>query len=386
MSNRVTTFVILIAGLILALGVVIFSGRPAGAAEKESPSAPAPVSESATAAGLEVIGTFVAPAQATVSFRTGGRIQDIKVQEGMQVHAGDVLADLDTTALQLNITQAQTAVKLAQDRLAQIQNGATASDLDAARAALNAAQQSYAKVAAGPTANDLAGLKAQLDTAKAALDQAQSAYDRAGGSTNPYIGQLPQSLQLQQATNNYSAALAAYNNARSHPTSAELAAAASQVQQAAAAQARLLPTADSLQIAQDQVDQAQAALAIAQQQLNDARLTAPSDGTVIWLGPHVGEMAAPGSPVFILADLTQLQFQAGVDENSLAQVQVGQAVSIVPEAFKDKTITGRVSRIGWLATTTSGVINVPVTIDVTSGDVPLRPGLSATATIQTSQQ
>jgi HlyD family secretion protein len=386
MPNRKTSLTILMTALGLATAFVVLSGRTARASEQVRVSTDVPASHAAPAQGLQVIGTFVAPNQATLAFRTGGRILDIKVQEGAQVKAGDVLAVVDTTALQLNVAQAKTAVTLAQDRLTQIKNGATSSDLTAARASLDAAQQNYAKVAAGPTANDLAPLKAQLDTAKAALDQAQSVYDRAGGATNPFIGQLPQSLQLQQATNNYNATLATFNNARTHPTDAELAGAAAQVQQAAAAQARLQPTADNLQIAQDQVDQAQAALALAQQQVADATLTAPSDGTVIWLGPHVGEMATPGAPVLILADLKHLQLQAGVDESALALMQVGQTVSIVPEAFKDKTISGKVSRIGWLATTTSGVINVPVTIDVNPGEVPLRPGLSATAEIQTSQQ
>jgi multidrug resistance efflux pump len=66
----------------------------------------------------------------------------------------------------------------------------------------------------------------------------------------------------------------------------------------------------------------------------------------------------------------------------LAQVQVGQSVAIVPDAFKDRPVTGKVSRIGWLATTTAGVINIPVTIDVDASTVPLRPGLSASAQIQ----
>ena len=386
MPNRKSTLIILMAVIVSALGFVLLSGRTATASEQvrvtPAPSAP----RSARAKGLEVIGTFVAPNQATITFRTGGRIQDIKVQEGSQVKAGDVLADVDTTTLELNVAQAKTAVTLAQDRLTQIKNGATDSDQTAARASLAAAQQNYAKVAAGPTSNDLAPLKAQVDTAKAALDQAQSAYDRAGGATNPYVGQLPTSLQLQQATNNYQAAVGAYNNARLHPTEAELAAASAQVQQANAALARLQPTSDNLQIAQDQVDQAQAALTLVQQQVTDATLTAPVDGTVIWVGPHVGETAVPGVPVFLLADLAHLQLQVGVDESSLALVKVGQVVSIIPEAFKDKTITGKVSRVGWQATTTSGVINVPVTIDVDPGQVTLRPGLSATAEIQTSQQ
>lgn len=386
MPTRKSLTIILMAALVVAVTFGFFSGRIARASEQVR----APVNQTASRAvpvqGLQVIGTFQAPHQETLAFRAGGLIQDIKVQEGAQVKKGDELALLDSTTLQLGLVQAQTAVTLAQDRLTQLKNGASESDLTAARSALAAAQQAYAKVAAGPTANDIAPLKAQIDTAKAALDQAQSAYDRAGGATNPYIQQLPQSFALQQATNNYIAALGTYNAAGAHPTKAELAAAASQVQQAEAALARLQPTEDNLQIAQDQVDQAKAALALVQQQIADATLTAPSDGTVIWLGPHIGEIASPGAPFLILADLAHLQLQVGVDEGSLALVQVGQAVSIVPEAFKNKTLEGKVSRVGWLATTTSGVINVPVMIDVNPGDVPLRPGLSAMAEIQTSQQ
>jgi HlyD family secretion protein len=166
------------------------------------------------------------------------------------------------------------------------------------------------------------------------------------------------------------------------PDAAQLAAALSQLQQAQAALARLQPTVDNLKIAQDQVDQAEAALALAQQQVANASLTAPMDGTIVWVGPHVGDTAAQGGPMMIIADLTHLQLQAGVDENALAQLHVGQTVAIVPEAFKNQNLKGKVARIGWLATTTAGVINIPVTIDVDANDLPLRPGLSATAEIQ----
>lgn len=386
MSNRKSVSLIVLTAFGLALGVILMSGRTARASDQVRASTAVRVQHAVPAQGLEVIGTFVAPNQATLSFRASGRIEEIRIQEGGQVKKGDILAVLDTAVAQLSVQQAQAALAGAQARLAQTKNSATNADTAAAQAAVDAALRSYEKVRAGPTANDIAPLKAQVDNAKAALDQAQSAYDRVGGASNPYIGLLPQSVQLQTATNNYSAAIAAYNNARTHPTAAELAGAWAQVQQAQDALSRLQPNSDSVAAAQAAVDQAQAALALAQQQITDASLVAPSDGTVVWLGPHVGEMATPGGPILILADLTHMQLQAGVDESSLAMVRVGQTVSIVPEAFKDKAISGQVSRIGWLATTTAGVINVPLTIDVNPSDVPLRPGLSATAEIQTSQQ
>lgn len=420
--------------LVIALGTVwlLASNNSARAAQETRAPVAAPAPVSAATDSIQLLGTFVAPSQTTLAFRSAGRISSIAVQEGAQVKAGDSLAQLETTDSQLNIAQAQAALKLAQDRLTQIKNGPTAadakaaqaaldaaqasydklkagptaSDLAAAQAALDAAQKNYAKVKAGPTADDLAFLQAQVDNAKAALDQAQAAYDKIGGASNPNIALAPQTKALQQATNNYNAAVAALNNAKNHPTAAELAAAlgqvqqaqaalarltpdaaqlaaaAAQLQQAQAAVARLQPTSDNLTIAQDQVDQAQAALALAQQQLANATLTAPSSGTVLWIGPHAGDLAAPGTLFAIVADLSHWQMQAGVDQNALAQLQVGQSVTIVPDAFRDQKLTGKISRIGWMATTTAGVINVPVMIDVDATTLPLRPGLSAQIEIQ----
>jgi HlyD family secretion protein len=387
MLNR-QTLLITVATALALVGLFLFAtNHPARvAASAVNPPPTAPLAQAVPQNTIQVLGTFIAPNQATLTFKGSGRISEIRVQEGAQVKKGDTLAVLETTELQLQVQQAQAALAGAQARLDQAKAPATDADTTAAQAALDAALKNYEKVRAGPTVNDLAALKAQVDNAKAALDQAQSAYDRVGGATNPYSGLLPQSLQLQTATNNYNATVAAYNNARTHPTAAELAAAWGQVEQAQAALARLQPTSDNVAAAQAAVDQTQAALALAQQQVANATLTAPFDGTVIWLGPHVGEAAGPTTPILTLADLSHLQLQVGVDENSLELIQVGQTVSISPEAYKDKTVTGKVSRIGWLATTTAGVINVPVTIDVDATQVPLRPGLSASALIQVASK
>jgi HlyD family secretion protein len=351
------------------------SPRPAIA-----PTSQRPVSEPIAAAPetIQVQGAFTTPIQATLAFKGSGRLTEVRVEEGAMVKKGDTLAVLDTTELQLAVEQAQAALMGAQARLSQTKSPATSADTAAAQAAVDAALKNYEKVRAGPSANDLAPLKVQVDNAKAAIDQAQAAYDKIGGASNPYIGMAPQSLQLQTATNNFDAAVAAYNNALTHPTAAELAVAWQQVQQAQDALSRLQPTSDNIAAAQAQVDQAQAALALARQQVTDATLTAPFEGTVISVEPHVGETVGPSTPILTLADLAHLQLLAGVDQILLEQIQVGQTVSIVPDAFKDKTVTGKVSRVGWLASTTAGITNVPVTIDVDPTAVPLRPGLTAT--------
>ena len=304
------------------------------AAPTRTPARPvaAPTSQPTVAAKaadtIEVQGVFTAPDQATLAFQASGRLAEVRVQEGAVVKKGDTLAVLDKTELQLAAQQAQAG-------------------LDIATANLN-------RVKAGPTRDDIAIARSGLDRAQAALSQAQAAYDRIGGASNPSIAMTPQSLALQQATSQYQAALATYNQTVNHPTATEL------------------------ETAQAQVAQAQAALALAQQQVTNATLTAPFDGTVLSLGAHVGETVGPTTAILTLADLSHLQIQARVDQNLLNQIRIGQTVTIVPDAFKDKIIAGKVSQIGWLATTTAGITNVPVTIDVEPSDVPLRPGLTAT--------
>ncbi len=393
MFNRKILLITVVAAvaLVAIVLVMIMANQPAlaGAANQPPRAAVTPANEPPAllaSTTIQVLGTIVSPNQGSVTFKGSGRITELRVQEGAMVKKGDTLALLDTTELQLAVQQAQAALAGAQARLNQVKSPGTDADVAAARTALDAAQKNYDKIRAGPSVNDLAPLKAQADNAKAAVDQAQAAYDRIGGASNPFIAMTPQSAALQQAMNNYKGAVAAFNNAATHPTPAELAAAQGQVEQAQAALARLSPTADNVAAAQAQVDQANVALALAQQHLANATLTAPLEGIVIWLGPHVGETVAPTTAIATLADLSHLQLQGSIDQVLLEQIQVGQTATIIPDAFRDKTVTGKVSRIGWLATSNAGVTNLPVTIDVDPSAVPLRPGLSATAQIQIQNQ
>jgi multidrug resistance efflux pump len=341
----------------------------------------------ASSAGVaaHVSGNLASANQASLVFQMPGRIQGYAVKEGDQVKKGEVLASIDSTAMELQVEQAQAALTLAQARLSQTQKGGTPEQVAAANQALELAKANYAKVLAGPTPDDLAGPKANLDRAQAALDQAQTGYDRAGGPNNTYVGMLPTTLALQQATANYQAAVGAYNLAKNRPTPGELAGAAAQLAQAYALAAQVNPTDETLTIAQAQVDQAQAALDLAKQALANAKIVAPFDGTVVWIGPHVGENANTQSTAIVIADLTRMQVQANVDELTLSGLKVGQHATLSVDALGDQTLTGRVSKIGLYGTTSGGIVSVPVWIDVDPTDAPIFPGLTTTVQFDSGQ-
>lgn len=370
-----------ITALVLAVVLVAIGALDGSAIASPLPPmrVVAPSSADDASTSVKAIGTFVSANQATLAFQTAGRVKQINVTEGDPVHAGDLLISLDTTMLDLQVAQAQAALDTAQARLDQLKNP-SASDVAAAQAQLVSAQAALAQLKS-PTVNDLQMAKADLDMAQAALSQAQAAYDRAGGATNPYIGMLPQSLALQQASDVMLKAQAAFN-ARTNPSDAQLKQSQALVDQAQAALYRLTnPSPNDIKTAQAAVAQAQAALDLAKQNVANAKIVAPFDGTIVWFGPHLGESAAPNAPIVTVSDLAHMQVQIGVDENTLAQLQLGQTATITADAMPGKTFTGHISRIGLLATTTAGIISLPVTIDVDATNSRIAPGLSASVTI-----
>jgi multidrug efflux pump subunit AcrA (membrane-fusion protein) len=289
----------------------------------------------AVAFNVKATGTLASAKQASLSFAITGRVKEINVEEGAKVKTGTVIASLDTGSLESTVAQANAAFELA--------------------------KASFVKVRAGPNADEVTIAKANLDRAKAAVDQAQAAYDRIGGASNPASGLTVQALTLQQATITFQSAVASYNLAVNRPTEVELGLAAAQLAQA------------------------QAALEAAKTTLANARIIAPFDGTVLNFNPKIGESIASNAAVATVADLTKMQVVVSLDENSLVGIKLGQSVNLTVDALGGKTLTGKVRKIGLLGTAATGVVSVPVTIDIDPTDAPIYPGLSATVEFQAGQ-
>ena len=105
--------------LLLLLSLGACSGKAEDAAKKEEAALPvevARVSSGAIEAAYRGTATLEAEDEATVMARSGGVIEQIHVEEGDRVRAGQVLARLETDKLQLQATQAKASLeKLEQD-------------------------------------------------------------------------------------------------------------------------------------------------------------------------------------------------------------------------------------------------------------------------------
>ena len=78
--------------------------------------------------------------QVSLAFNGSDRVKDILVQEGEAVEAGQILARLDTTTLNLQLMQAKAQVAVQQQSLQSLKNGSRPEEIDQAKANLNAAQ------------------------------------------------------------------------------------------------------------------------------------------------------------------------------------------------------------------------------------------------------
>lgn len=372
----------------------------------------------------------VAPARsADLSFPIAGRVDSVTVEVGQPVQIGDALITLDAVAAETAVMQARTALfraqahlaelqagalpleievgqarlEAAQARLSQLVEGALPAEINAARADLAAAQAGLQQLYNGPSEEERIAALVALSNAKAALQQAQSAYNQV--SWRGDVGMLPESRQLQEATNNYEAAQARYDALYEQPGADLTAAGSARVQQAQAALGRLQQSASPGQIAEAEaqvrsaqaelnllaagarsetiavaavaVTDAEAVLQRATADLANTQLAAPFSGTVAALKVNPGEMVAPAQVVVTVADLDNLQVETtDLSERDVARIAVGQTANVIFEALGEE-VSGRVARIAPQASVIGGDVVYAVIVALDRQPANLRWGMSA---------
>ena len=138
------------------------------------------------------------------------------------------------------------------------------------------------------------------------------------------------------------------------------------------------------------VGQARAALRSDRTNVDKASIRSPVDGVVLLRRVEPGQTVAATlqAPVlFTLAEsLSQMQLQVNVDEADVGQVKVGQEASFSVDAYPDRRYPATISRVGFGAQTSNGVVTYLTVLEVDNRDLSLRPGMTATAEITTLQR
>lgn len=234
-----------------------------------------------------------------LGFRAGGRIAEMRFEEGDTVRAGQVMAVLD--------------------------KGPAEDDLDLAQAELRAAEATLRKFERGSRPEEIEQARAQLREREAAFENAQRIYLRRADLVRK--GTVSQQ--------EYEDALSARDEAK----------------------ARLATARETLNLAlqgfreedvmeaRATVDAAEAKVALARTRLADTAIEAPADGTVLTRVREPGAIVAQGAPVYSLSLDKPVWIRTYVDEPRLGHIHPGMAVKVFTDSRPQRPYRGQVGYI-----------------------------------------
>ncbi len=139
--------------------------------------------------------------------------------------------------------------------------------------------------------------------------------------------------------------------------------------------------------------QAKASLDQANEALRKTTILSPMDGTVSQLNSRLGERVLgtqqfQGTEVMTIADLSRMEARVDVSETDVILISIGDTARISVDALPDTKINAVVYEIANTAKskglgTQEEVTNFEVKMRIITPNVPLRPGMSMTADIET---
>lgn len=278
--------------------------------------------------------------QVRVSGKLPGRVVEFMVEEGQHVRAGDTLVHIHSSLVEAKLSQAEAMESVAKAQNKKVDSG-TRIEL------LNSAYDMWQQAQAG------------LTIAKKTYERMQSLYEKGVVSEQ----------KRDEAEAAYKAMMATESAARSQY---EMAKAGAQAEDKAAAAAM--------------VAAARGSVAEVESILDDSYLTAPTDGEISDIFPHVGELVSLGAPIMNVLKLDDMWVSFNVREDLLEDLTMGAEVKAVIPALENKEVTLKVFYIRdmgsyavWRATKVTGQYDAK-TFEVKARPVEpienLRPGMS----------
>lgn len=320
--------------------------------------------------------------QAEVVAEVSARVVNIAVNEGDRVSAGDPIVTLDDAAFAVQVKQAAAAVSAARANLAQVEAGTRREAIDAAQAAVRQAQAE--RDGARLTISNTLGMRdnpqeltAQIDAARAGVKLAEQTvgvmqtrlaearywrefYDDDTDrreTLDKQIALAQKNLEAAQARQvGAQAQVAALEAMRSDPvalqtqvnaarTTYSLTLAGVGVAEAKLTELKAGASKEEVALAEAQLHQAQAQLKLAQAYQSRATLAAPLTGLVAQRSVKVGEVVQPGGALLSIVNLDVVDMTVYVPQSDLPRVRVGDAVSVLVDAYPNDPFSGEIKAI-----------------------------------------
>ncbi|RKG93418.1 HlyD family secretion protein [Corallococcus sp. CA053C] len=343
---------------------------------------------------------------ANVSPRVAGQVARVLVSDNQQVKAGDVVVELDHADLDARLEVARADVMSAE---AQLTNAQAQLTLTEANAGANLRQ---ARAGITQASSGISSSKAALDQARADVASSEARFKLAETDLGRVKqlraqGALSQSdLDTRQAA--FDQAKAAVDQSRARLASTEagitsssggLEAAQGKLTAAETGPVQVQSAQAALKLAEARLKQTRAALTLAELNVSYAQVRAPVDGVVSRRTVEVGQMVGPERALMAIVPQTDIWVVANFKEDQVGEMRPGQPVDVKVDAFGSHSFHGHVDSLAGASgarfallppDNASGnfvkvVQRIPVLIrfDGDFKELPLKPGMSATVTVDT---
>lgn len=307
---------------------------------------------------LTNVATIEPVTQAAVAFPTSGTVASVDVNAGATVTAGQPLAALDATQLQVSLHNAQSSLANAQLSLENTLNTA------ASQATSTTTTQRTTTTTAATDSS------AQSSSANASSVPTSSVPTVSGSNAS-----TPQASSGQASATQASATQAAAAQASGSGSSTG--------SPSSGGAGKTVSSADEL-AAQQAVTAAQAAVTAAEQAIAQATIVSPIKGTVEAVNIKVGDSVSSGSTTATIVIVGDGGVEAAttVNVDNVSKVKVGQAALVRPDGTA-QPLNGHVVTVSAMPINSSGTTTYRVTIGLQGDTSSLRNGSTATASIIT---
>jgi len=323
----------IIYGVIAAVVLLVVVGGVIAATSggtKIDPSKLAKVEKGDLAKSVVATGKIEPITKVEIKCKASGIVKKLYVEYGDRVKQGQLLAQLDKAEIQAQVDQSRAG-------------------LEAAQANLKSSQADFERAKVDAEGPDVPLLK--------------RAYDRAEGMAKDGV---VSASALDDAQKNYEMSLNKQNVAKAQVT----------VLKAKVAQAQA-------NVAQDQANLKQL-----EEQLSYTDIVSPIEGIVLSRDVEIGDavssilvLGSTATLVMTLGDTSEVYVKGKVDESDIGKVYLGQAARIKVESFKDKTFTGKVTKISPMGVEKDNVTTFEVRASINNPEGVLKAMMTANAEI-----
>ncbi|KGK91960.1 secretion protein HylD [Desulfosporosinus sp. HMP52] len=243
----------------------------------------------------------------------GGKIVELLVSEGQVIKTGDIIAKLDESQARISLDTAKSQQTQAQAKLNDLLGGARAEEIKRLEHLVSQANA------------NLLALEPNLKFEEDNLSKNQKLHES---------GAISQ--QVVEAQQNKVATLKAqYQGAQESV----------KVAQAGLDQALAGYPQPTIQAQRAAVDIAAQSIRTAELGLNKLTIKSPADGQVLYKNVEVGQVVNPGTTLVTILNPNDLWIKIYVPGAKLGEIEMGETVAIIADAYPDKKFKGQIQYI-----------------------------------------